>query len=137
MSIPGYEHNYWIKYEVEDVLKGLLFFQLYEYFSESRIFPATEPFIGSIFYQERPIYIYVLRGDIQDLMVFLKWREFNERMIIITESLPHLQPLLMGKELKLRVTTDTDLKAGNLKDLFYIQRTDGNWVKENMAQKLV
>ena len=36
------------------------------------------------------MYIYVLRGDIQDLMVFLKWREFNERMIIITESLPHL-----------------------------------------------
>lgn len=69
-------------------------------------------------------------------MVFFKWREVNERLITITESLNHLQPLLMKKELKLRVTTDSDLKAGSLKDLFYIQRSDNNWVKENMSKNV-
>jgi hypothetical protein len=135
-GVPGYVNNYWLKYRVEDMLKRLLFFQLYEYFPESRVSPAPEPFIGSIFYLDRPIYIYVIRGDVQDLMLYLKWREFNERIIIITESLNCLQPLMLGEDLKLRVTTDSDLKVNSIGDPFYIQRANGSWMKENVAKKI-
>ena len=34
---------------------------------------------------EKPIYIYVVRGDVNDLLMYLKWdgKNFNERLIII------------------------------------------------------
>ena len=111
-----YESNYWVEYKTEGVLKRLLFFQLHQHLPESKVLPTQEPFSGVIQFQGRPIYVYVLHGDINDLLIYLKWggKHFNERLIIITESIRHLQPLkVTAKTLKVRVAVDVDLRDDN------------------------
>ena len=109
-----YESNYWVEYKTEDVLKRLLFFQLLQHFPESKVLPTKEPFSGAIIINEKPIYIYVVRGDVNDLLMYLKWdgKNFNERLILITESLRYLQPLIVNlKKSKTRVITDINLNS--------------------------
>lgn len=131
----SYDSNYWVEYKTEDVLKRLLFFQLHQHFPESRVLPTQEPFSGAIQFQGRPIYVYVLRGDVNDLLIYLKWsgKHFNERLIIITESIRHLQPLKVTAEtLKVRVAVDMDLRNDNedRKKLFYFLDESAEFVSE-------
>lgn len=124
-----YTPNYWVTYRTEDILKRLLFFQLYGKFPKAKILPAPDPFVGAIQFKSHLFYIYVLREEIQDLMMFLKWKSFTERMLIVTESVHHLQPLnVFAPDIKARVTTDADLK-GDFNHLFY--KWEESWVKEN------
>ncbi|MCI2257206.1 hypothetical protein L2D08_23115 [Domibacillus sp. PGB-M46] len=132
-GVPGYQNNYWLKYKVEEVLKRLLFFQLYEYFPDSRIFPASEPFVGSVFVQNNPIYIYVLKGDIQDLMMYLKWKAFDGRIIIITESLSYLHLLELWEDLKVRAVLEHELRNSRIEEIFYIRSLEGIWRKEKVV----
>lgn len=128
-QVPKYEENYWVKYKAEDVIKRLLFFQLYERFPKVKIVPAPSPFVGAISFKGNLYHVYVVRGEVQDLLMYLKWHTFTERMIVITESLNHLQPLnAFASELKVRVTTDQDLRD-DLQTLFY--HWGGCWVKED------
>ncbi|PIC68941.1 hypothetical protein CSV77_16400 [Sporosarcina sp. P16b] len=130
-----YESNYWIKYKIEDVLKRLLFFQLFQHFPESKVLPTQEPFSGAIQFHGKPIYVYVVRGDVNDLLMYLKWggKHFNERLIIITESIRHLQLIKVNaKKLKVRVAIDVDLREsiGDLRKLFYFLDESGEFVTE-------
>lgn len=70
----SYESNYWVEYKIKDVLKRLLFFRLFQNFPESKIMPKREPFSGAIQFQSKPIYVYVVRGDVNDLLMYLKWK---------------------------------------------------------------
>src|SRR5699024_6247623 len=135
MTDVPYEPNYWVIYQTRDVLKRLLFFELYQYFHGSTIMPAPEPFVGAIELNGKPLYIYVSRGDVKDLLIYLKWkgRSFNERLIIITESMKHIEPLKMyAKDMKLRITTDQDLMADktDIQSMFYFLDKQGECVKE-------
>lgn len=126
-----YDANYWVTYRTEDILKRLLFFQLYGKFPKAKVLPAAAPFVGTIQFKSHLFYVYVLRGDMQDLLMHLKWHPFNERLLIVTESLNHLQPFnLYAPSLKVRVTTDDDLK-GNFQHLFYSWH-EKEWVKESL-----
>lgn len=128
--LEDYEHGYWVEYNVPEVLKRLLFIELYGKFPKAKILPAPSPFAGAIQFKRNLFYVYVVRGDMQDLLMHLKWKPFAERMLIVTESLNHLQPLnVFAEDLKIRVTTDDDLK-GDFRDLFYCW-DEGRWVKEN------
>lgn len=133
-ELSGYEPNYWVEYKIEDVLKRLLFFDMYGFFPQSKIIPTPEPFVGAIDFKNNPLYIYVVRGDTNDLQTYLKWQShtFNGRMIIITENLRHIHPILMHtKDIKLRVTTDHDLvNSQSMKDLFYFINDSGEVIKE-------
>ncbi|MGG3451984.1 hypothetical protein ABER98_19395 [Domibacillus aminovorans] len=82
--------------------------------------------MGSIFVQNHPIYIYVLKGDVQDLMMYLKWRDFGGRMIIITESLNHLSTLKLSEGLKVRVALEEELRNSCRGELFYSRISEGN-----------
>jgi len=131
----SYDSNYWIEYIIEDVLKRLLFFQLYKHFAGSEILPAPEPFSGAMKLERKPIYVYVVRGDVNDLLMYLKWKgkNFNERIIIITESIQHLEPLkIIAETLKLRVVIDVDLRGeiGNYQKLFYYLNESGVFIRE-------
>ncbi|MFD1362752.1 hypothetical protein [Lentibacillus salinarum] len=131
IKLTDYEGGYWAQYDVPDVLQRLLFFELYHKFPKANMLPAPAPFVGAIQYKSHLMYVYVVRGDIQDLLMQLKWKPFTERMLIVTESLNHLQPLnIYAPDIKARVTTDEDLQ-GDFKDLFY--KWDGGWVKENQT----
>lgn len=133
-----YETNYWVKYGIEDVLKRLLFFALYKQFhdfsEDFEIQSAPNPFISAI-KKENPFYVYIVRGETEDLLNFLKWNEyFNERLILVTESLRHLEPLkwvLVNK--KVRVALDEDLLKENdhIQQLFF-HLDNGEFVKENL-----
>jgi len=131
----SYESNYWVEYKTEDVLKRLLFFQLFQHFPESKVLPTQEPFSGAIQFQGRPIYVYVVRGDVNDLLMYLKWsgKHFNERLIIITESIRDLQPLIINVEkLRVRAALDQDLKGAieDIQKLFYFLDESGEFVNE-------
>lgn len=129
----SYDSNYWVEYKIEDVLKRLLFFQLYKHFAGSKILPTSEPFSGVIEFKGKPIYVYVVRGDVSDLLMYLKWRGryFNERIIIITESLRHLEYIIMNAvRLKIRIALDIDLRdVNNFSDIFYFLDESGEIVK--------
>jgi len=131
----SYESNYWVEYKVEDVLKRLLFFQLFKHFTESKVFPTSEPFSGAIGFKEKLIYVYVVRGDVSDLLMYFKWkgRYFNERFIIVTESLQHLQSAIPSiKDRKLRLIIDTELYKRNtdLQNQFYLISEEDKFIKD-------
>lgn len=134
-DVTSYTDNYWYEYQLKDVLKRLLFFQLYYYFPESNILPTPEPFVGAIEFNGKPFYTYVSRGDSKELLMYLKWQGnyFNERLIIVTESLQHIQPLAtIAKDMKLRITTDDELldTNHNTQNLFYFVDKSGKFIKE-------
>lgn len=121
----SYDSNYWVEYKIEDVLKRLLFFQLFQHFAGSKVLPTPEPFSGAIGFKGKPIYVYVVRGDVSDLLMYLKWKGnlFNERLILITESIRHLEKLKMiAERLKLRGILDLDLQdvSFRLENSYYL-----------------
>lgn len=131
----SYESNYWVEYKIEDVLKRLLFFQLFQRFPKAKFLPTQEPFSGVIQFEGKPIYVYVVRGDVNDLLMYLKWngKNFNERLIIITESIKHLQPLkISAAKLKLRIALDMDLRdeVKDLQKLFYFLDESGEFISD-------
>lgn len=130
-----YESNCWVEYKTEDVLKRLLFFQLFQHFSESKVLPTQEPFSGAIQFQGKPIYVYVVRGDVNDLLMYLKWsgKHFKERLIIITESIRHLKPLnVHAGTFKLRVAFDVDLhnEDEDFQKLFHFVSESGEFIAD-------
>ena len=133
-KVHGYEVNYWVEYRVQDILKRILFFELLQLFPDSTILPAPEPFIGAINYNGTPLFIYVTRGDINDLLMFLKWqnKSFSDRIIVITESLENLHSLkLYIKNKRIRMTTDGELfQREGIQNLFFFLDDNGDFVKE-------
>lgn len=132
-EVMGYEHNYWVKYTIKDILKRLLFFTFYERFYPNELLIAPEPFIGSIMINNKPMYVYVVRGDLNDITMYLKWNTLNERLIIITESLSHLEQLKPYlHNVKLRVILDNCVIDKNkpLNQSFYLL-DDNEFKKEN------
>lgn len=130
-----YEVNYWVRYRIEDVLKRIVFFGLYERFDGVELLPAVEPFIATLMINGKPMYVYVVRGDTNDLLMYLKWNKFNERMIIVTESLSHLEMLKpFLHDIKLRVILDEDILNPNINigDAFYLFK-DNEFIKEKEA----
>lgn len=134
ISLESYINQYWMEYNVPEVLKRLLYFELYRKFPKAKILPALPPFVGTIRFHDHLYYVYVVRGDINDLLMHLKWKASAERMFVVTESLNHLQPLhIYAEDLRVRVTTDDDLK-GNFNNLFY-HWASGRWEKENKMNR--
>lgn len=112
--VPGFIPNYWVEYRIEDVLNRFMFFGLYDLLKQQKanIGPAPLPFTGTLEINGNLLYVYCTRGDTKDLQLWLKWKPFTERMIIVTEHLHHLNPLdifLQTKNLKIRAITDEQL----------------------------
>lgn len=123
-DLSSYPSNYWVEYQPKDVLKRLMFVELYRYFPNATIVPIPEPFVGAIEYNGKLLYTYVSRGSIKDLLLYLKWNgsSMSERLIVITESLQDIQSLsIWANNMKLRITTDHDLldKSRNVQNKFY------------------
>ncbi|MEN1969672.1 hypothetical protein WMZ97_16540 [Lentibacillus sp. N15] len=130
VGFSGYENNYWVKFSVNDILKRLLFLNFYERFHPNNLLPAADPFIGSIMINNKAMYVYVVRGGLNDLMMYLKWNSLNKRLILITESLSlleQLKPFL--HDIKVRAILDSCVvdKTKKLSESFYL--LDGNEFK--------
>lgn len=131
--MPVYIENYWLEWNIEEVLKRLVFFQFCYLFENSniKIMPSPNPFIGSLKLNKNIFHVYITRGKIDDLMMYLKWKNVSERIIIIAENLNQLKPLeifLKEVHLKVRVTTDEQLKKESPLFFKYI---DNQWIEEN------
>jgi len=97
--------------------------------------PTQEPFSGAIDYKGKPIYVYVVRGDVNDLLMYLKWRgkKNNERLIVIVEAIRHLQQIKSFFQMfKLRIVVESDLlsEVKDLQILFYKFDELGGFSKE-------
>src|SRR5690625_4599800 len=69
-NLSGYEVNYWVEYRITDILKRLLFFSLYERFKSAELVTAVDPFSGTLMINGKPMYVYVVRGDVNDLLMY-------------------------------------------------------------------
>lgn len=125
--------NYWLRYDTEDVLKRLIFFELLSQFKAINpiVLPAPDPFTGALKLNGEVFNIYVTRGRIDDLLMHIKWEEkINGKMIIITEHLNYLKPLeAFVHKLNLRVTTDKELLNSKLSSMFFSWK-DGEWINK-------
>lgn len=79
--------------------------------------------------------MYVVRGEVNDLLMYLKRNEkhIKERLIIIAESINHLQPLkVVAATLKLRVALDANLRDDikDLQKLFYFLEESSEFICE-------
>ncbi|WP_157052518.1 hypothetical protein [Ornithinibacillus contaminans] len=111
--MPEFVQNYWVEYDTKAVLNRMLFFQLCILFGDIKVRPSPSPFIASIKMNGNEFYVYATRGNINDLMMFLKWKPIAERIIIITEDLNHLRPLkpfIFSDKMKVRAITDNEIQ---------------------------
>lgn len=109
--MPKYIENYWVKFNKEEVLNRLAFFQLCYLLENVIIKPSPEPFAGTLKINNNEFYVYATRGKVDDLALFLKWKPFSGKIIIITETLNQLKPLeIFIKGQKVRAITDRELK---------------------------
>lgn len=133
----SYKLNYWMTYRKEDIVKRLLFFQLYKHFQQcipnATVQPSPNPFVGAIESNGKMFYVYVVCGDTSDFSMFLKWNGlFHERMIVLTESLRHLEPIkwvLANQKVRVALTDDLFCNVDYIQELFYFMK-DGEFVKE-------
>jgi len=122
----GIEDHYWIGWDVPDILKRVLFFELYKRFREQnlspKILPAPEPLTGILDVKRREYAVYVVRDRVEELMLQLKWDEgLNHKwLLVVTENLNHLKPLtpFLG-QLSIRAVTDRDLLNEPFASLFH------------------
>lgn len=133
----NYELNYWLSYQIEDVLKRLVFYQLYSEFKAIKnaiIRPAPSPYVGAISYDNKDYYVYVVRGDTTDLQERYMWKKpLSERIVIVTERLNHLKSLEpYMSEMKVRVTVDEEIRSQK----FY-KWADGQWKAMQMRKREV
>lgn len=118
-EVTGYENNYWLEYRIEDVLKRLLFFKLYEHFPYAKLFPSPNPFVASFIDKGKHYYVYVVRGAVDDLARFLKWNTFKDRLLIIVENENHLNLLApFLEEIEVRIAFDKTLNEKEKQNVF-------------------
>lgn len=133
LKLDAYESNYWTTYTIEDVMKRLLFFQLYHYFPKLKLLPAPSPFIASLLSNDNIINVYIMKGDAHDLLHYLKWEsKTNHRLMLVTESMNHLVELEMFlPKLKVRIALEEDLmnQAEVKGDIFYFYNEEGELVR--------
>lgn len=138
-SLTNYKLNYWLPFTEEAIIQKLLFVELHAFFPEGKATPSPAPLTGGIQYKNKTFFVYVIRGDYQEFLRFLKWEEYqyNERYIIIAEKINHIKPLLLHlKDTKVRFTTDADLLNGHtLRDIIYATNDEGAIIKEKKFQK--
>jgi len=131
INLDVYKENYWVEYKIDEVLKSLLFFQLYHYFPTLNVRPTPNPFVAAVKNNDNLIYVYVVKGDTNDLMRYLKWeKNSNHRLMLVTESISQLKEIeLYTKDLKMRVVIEDDLmnREKSDEDIFYIYK-DGELV---------
>lgn len=130
------EFNYWKKYSNEDVLKRLVFFQLYGQMKDidkMRVLPSENPFLANIEIQGNDFSILILRGNESVVQNFFRYEEtIPERIVIVTEGLNHIAPIqdvLKPYADRIRLTTDERLKMP-FEDMFYLYQ-DNKWIIEN------
>lgn len=124
LKLDVYEPNYWVEYNIKEVLRMLLFFQLCHYFPSLDIVPTPLPFVSGIENNENVIYVYVLKEDMRDLTRFLKWKgRKRQRVIIVVEKItPQLKQLdLFSDDLLIRVVLEDDLMNIEMREenIFY------------------
>lgn len=130
--VPEYRENYWLEMDEKKVLKCLSFFQFcYLFKGESiEVIPVPEPFTGGIMLNDKPFYVYVERGGIKDLTMFLKWKKhLSESTFILTENLDYIKQVNMfmeSSQLKVRVVLDRQLKDREL-ILYHYDTKTGEW----------
>lgn len=137
----GIEDHYWIGWEVPDILKRVLFFELYKRFREQnltpKILPAPEPMTGTLDVRGKDYAVYVARDSVEELTLQLKWDGGlgRKRILVVAENLNYLKPLapFLGR-MSVRAVTDRDLLEERFENMFH--RWDGSgWARDEALQK--
>lgn len=132
------EANTWKTLDSKEVLKGLVFFQLYGSLKKEddkvRVGIAPDPFIASINRNGKEFHVLVVRGNENKINLFFKYEtdHIPKRMLIVVEELSHLMPIqntLKPYANRIRVTTDLDLSLP-FAEMFYAFE-DNSWIREN------
>ncbi|WP_374723582.1 hypothetical protein [Calidifontibacillus erzurumensis] len=141
LGITGIEmtqskRNQWLNYGELDVVRRLVFFQLYERMNNlakgkikiKRPDEFNSACIGIFETKEVSYHVIVLRENVNEAQKYILDRP-DHRFLIVCEDLIYLEPLnkLLSKR-NVRVTTDNELKKSP-KNLFYMW-FNNKWCKE-------
>lgn len=131
--------NVWKTYNKYDVLRKLVFFQLYGSMKQEdnkiTMVNAEKPFEAVINRNGKDFHVLVVRGNENEINQFFRYEadKIPKRILIVVEDLNQLMPLqniLKPFFYRIRVTTDHDLNEA-FSQMFY-QFKDNQWQKENI-----
>lgn len=130
IKLDNYEENYWFQINETEILRHILFYQLYYRFSQCEILATPHPFTGSIVNKGSMLYVYVLKDNISDFARYLRWNKKEHHcVVIVTEDYKKLTQIEMFlNEIKLRVVLEADLFKKNINNIFY-RYQDGKLIK--------
>lgn len=129
--IQGYKKafvvkNYWLGYEVEDILKRLIVVDFYfelkcRMNTKITLKVASYPFQALVVMNGKAYEVYVNKGDIHDLSVCLNQSLIQERrLFIITEQVVHLNLAVLDRpKILYRVVTDEGIYKNDKTEFFY------------------
>lgn len=131
--------NKWKTYNAQEVLKRLVFFQLYGSLkaedNKVSLMTSPSPFMAAINRNGKEFHILIVRGNENAINHFFRYEKEKvpKRMLIVVEELSHLMPIetmIRPYADRIRVTTDLDLSQ-SFKHMFY-HFHDNQWEKENV-----
>lgn len=131
IKLDNYEENYWFQINETEILRCILFFQLYLHFPHLEVLATPHPFTGSIVNNGSVIYVYVLKDNISDFARYLRWdKKGHHRVVVIIENPEELAQLEMFlNEIELRVVLEEDLFKKDMSNNIFYRYKDGKMIK--------
>src|SRR5699024_3133905 len=132
IKLDNYKPNYWLQYFPDDVLKRIIFFQTYENLPRQPIIATPSPFVGGIDNGGAMIYVYISKGNNDDLIRYLKFeQQTNQRIVLVVETLGQLRTMEEYiKKLRVRVVIENDLlKNENIDTNIFYTYKDGKLIR--------
>jgi hypothetical protein len=132
--------NEWKTYDKYEVLRKLVFFQLYGNLKglneDVKILPSEKPFTAAINRNGKEFHILTVRGNENEINQFFKHEQqkIPQRILVVVEEFNHLKPvqaILKPFSDRIRLTTDLDLNEP-FERMFYHFK-DNVWVKEYLG----
>lgn len=132
--------NEWKTYSKYDVLRKLVFFQLYGSLKQEddkiHLIHAEKPFEAAIHINGRDFHVLVVRGNENEINHFFRYEseKIPKRILLVVEDLNQLMPvqnILKPYFNRMRLTTDHDLNE-SFSQMFY-QFKENKWQKENVG----
>lgn len=145
-NLPKRVDNYWLSYEVENVLQILTAINFYILFSNGKknvfIQGNVPPFPCKFNFNGNSYNIYVLRGVNLQFEEYLRiataqGQNVGNRLLVICENVNHVKPLIEAIEksnISVRIVDESCIEGENIKNAFYYIK-EGQVVREQLQMQ--
>ncbi|GBF34587.1 hypothetical protein DCCM_3706 [Desulfocucumis palustris] len=127
-----YQPNWWARVELKEILKILVFNQLYlriHHSMDSKALQAPYPLTSVIIINNREFPVLVVRGDIGEIAREVRWADLNRAMVICEEH-EQIEKIALNINIPARFTTDYELCFKSLNEAFYSYNREADTVEK-------